>query len=115
MARKNVLIPYALISGGDMSGNITSSAFSIRYSDNVGVQFIWASGSSPVGIVQVQGTIDGSNWSDLLTSAGSVSGNSGSFLINLNQVPYDQIRIVYTRTSGSATATGYVMSKQIGG
>jgi hypothetical protein len=92
-----------------------SDELSIRKLDIVGLQLNWSNGSSPVGTCKVQATIDGENWVDLVMSSElAVSGASGSHLFNIGQIPFDKIKFVYTRSSGSADFELWMMSKTIG-
>lgn len=105
---------YGLASAVSMGATVNSSVADLRDIDNASVQFIWYSGSTPVGAVNIQGSnqvvssaTSVASWTDLSTSiyAGSaaVSGNTGSVLFNLANTGYRWIRAVYTRTSGSGT------------
>ena len=101
----------SMISSGDMSqASISSSALDIREAHHVAVQAVWT-GSSPVGTLSVQGSIDGSTYTEV-QSASAVSGNSGSLLINLSNVAYSNLKLVYTKTSGTGTINAKVALKQ---
>lgn len=115
MALKNVIKPYHLLTDGDMSADVTSSAVNVTYTDNIGIQLSWT-GSSPVGNFYVQGTIDGSTWTALdFGTIPTAGGAAGDHLLNMNNLPYEQIRVFYDRTSGSGTLQAWVMAKTVGG
>ncbi len=87
--------------------------------ESTSIQFVWSDGSSPVGTVKLQisndlkdKVADVTNWTDVTGSSSAVSGNSGSIAWNVDHA-YRFIRMVYTRTSGSATGSVQVQSKSI--
>lgn len=98
-----------IITNGSMGADVTSSSINVNEISLFAIQFIWSSGSTPVGNAILQGSIDGSNYVDISTTA--VSGNSGSVLFNVNGAGYSHVRVKYTRTSGSATANAYFNGK----
>jgi len=100
----------ALIDAQSMSSDITSDPYNINEAISFSVQAIWSNGSSPVGDFVLQGSNDNSTFTDL--TSGSVSGNSGSILINVEKPAYAWIRLFYDRTSGSGTLTAIVNGKR---
>jgi len=116
VARKNVIPSYKLIDAGDMSGNVTSSVVNVQNMDIASLHLSWA-GTSPVGTVTVQarnGATD--SWYDLdFGSAISIASNSGDHQIILQEMPFTDLKVTYTATSGTGTLTGYITAKQIGG
>lgn len=81
-------------------------------------QVLWSGGAaSPVGAFTVEASLDGANWTVLsFGSAISQSGDSGGHLININQCPFEELRVKYTRSSGtgSIVLTVYVTAKGLG-
>ncbi len=113
MSRKNVLTPYHLVTDGNMSGNITSDATTITYTDNIAFQVIFA--GAPVGTFYVDGTLNGTTWDALeFETDPTAAGVDASFLININQCPYYKLRVRYVRTSGTGTLQVYTMTKTVG-
>lgn len=74
--------------------------------DGFAVQAVISAASSPVGSLKVQASIDAAgsptNWSDIPDTATAVSA-AGSWIWNFSQTHFRWVRVVYTRTSGSAT------------
>jgi hypothetical protein len=117
LARKNVLKPYKMIDGGDLSSNITSSTTSVINLDKASISISW-SGSSPVGTIEVEarnGEADPWTALDFGGSTISISGNSGSHRILLNETPFTDVRVSYTATSGTGTIDAIITAKQVGG
>lgn len=85
----------------------TFNSGSLRVADHVLVNIYlkWA-GSTPVGSFKIQVSNDSddtpSNWEDLSGTTVAVT-NDGSNMWNINNTGFRWMRIVYTRTSGSAT------------
>lgn len=93
----------------------TSSTTTVGYLDNVGVLLSWT-GTSPVGAITFDVSNDNSNWVSLdFGSVIAISGNTGSHVISINQLPFIYIRAKYTKTSGTGTLTASLNAKQVGG
>lgn len=125
MARKDGLVGFLMFgaSGADMSqALVTSSITGINWMDNAGILLSWT-GTSPVGAF----TIEVSNDYNLSTqNAGiwvaldfgstiAISGNTGTHILSMNQLPYTYMRAKYTKTSGTGTLTAVLSTKQVGG
>lgn len=114
MSRKTVILGHKVIDAGDMSGNLTGSETNVTQLDNIGYIAEW-SGTSPVGVLSVEVQSGPSGWAALdFGSPLAVSGNTGSLIINVNQLPFEKIRVVYTATSGTGSLTVTLSSKVVG-
>lgn len=137
MSRKNTLNAVKDVTSGDMSAaSVTSLVTDIQYLDNISVQLSWT--SSPVGTFAIQGSLDYSpgdaasaagrtanagTWTPItltylsgsvFVSATSIPTSVGSpILLNLSNLSFPYIRVVYTRSSGSGTLTSWIMGKAI--
>ncbi len=84
--------------------NLTSGSWS----------FVWSAGTSPVGLVTIEVSNE-PNHSDAITLTLSatlaVTGTSGVHVANLDDIPCRYTRLVYTRTSGTATANVWFVGK----
>ena len=121
--RKNSLKPFLVITAGNMAlTSVTSSPTNIQFLDNVGYEFDWT-GSTPIGVITIEVSysyaqdINGNvtntgTWTSLGLSI-AVSGNTGSAVVDLNQLSAPYVRAVYTKTSGTGTLTGYCGGKAI--
>lgn len=101
----------ALVSG-DMSADIVGPTTQIDTADQVCYQVSWTS-SNAVGVISIQGSVDGVNFIDLTFDPALTqpSSNNGSYLINLALLPFPLIRLKYTRTSGSGTLNVFLSAK----
>lgn len=114
MSRKSVIRGYKVITDGDMSGNLTSDITNVTNLDNVGYLVEW-SGTSPVGVITVETQSGPSGWCALdFGTAISVSGNTGCAVININQIPFENVRLNYIVTSGTGTLNVTLSSKVVG-
>jgi hypothetical protein len=114
MALKNIIKPYKLVDAVSMGADVTSASVDVKYSDNIGVQLVFT--GTPTGNFYVQGTIDGDTWTALdFGTIPTATGADGDHLLNMNNLPYQKIRIFYDRTSGSGSLTVWVMAKTLGG
>jgi hypothetical protein len=102
-----------IFTNASMAANATSEVtFVINYPRavamrNYSVQAIWSAGSTPIGVLKLQATNDGTNWVDIGGSEAAVNGNTGSFMWNISDHSYDQVRLFYLRASGSGTLNAF--------
>ena len=82
----NRIFNVALIDAESMGADITSESYDISEAIGYSVQAVWSAGSSPVGSFIIQGSNDGTNFTDIVASA--VSGNSGSLMFNVEICRY---------------------------
>lgn len=108
--------------------SFTSPVTLIRNLDNIAYQ-INATTSSSTGTFQVQVSLDYAidevtnhvtntgNWSALtLSGTPSLAGANDTIVINLNQLPFNAVRLAYiSGTAGTGTADVYILARQLGG
>lgn len=76
------------------------------------IQATWTNGSSPVGIMSLQASLDSENWSDIPNSSLPVASNSDNNVFNISKhAYYNFVRLKYTRTSGDGTLVITMVSK----
>ena len=111
-ARKNNLVTYTTIDGGDMSGNLTSVATDIRWLDNMVLYLAWT--GTPTGTFKVQVSPDNSTWFDLnVIPPPAASGLAGNHRVSLHQLPDPYVRVTYVAASGSGTLTSKIAGKML--
>lgn len=121
---KNALLPFHFIVDQSMAGNVTSGATNIQYTDNCAIQLNFT--GTPVGIFSVEGSVDHAvnAMTGVQTVAGLwipvtldpipvASGSSGQILIDMKELSFPWIRVVYTRTSGTGTLNGFISAKAV--
>ena len=107
-------------SGLSLAASFNSQGTLVDDNESTSIQFVWSGGSTPVGTVKIQMSNDladkpanVTNWTDITGSSTAVTGNTGSIAWNVVH-SYRFLRMVYTKTSGSATtASVQVQSKRI--
>lgn len=122
---KGALLPFHVVNAVSMAATITSSPTNVQYLDNVVYELSWPSTGSPNGTFAVQasedyqvsstGTVTNSGtWVPLtLSSTITATGSADQALIDLNQIPFSWIRLVYTRSSGTGTLDVFVSGKSL--
>ena len=114
---KRVVLPYNLKTAQSLAASFSTDAVSVRYTDNVGIYIKTASVTTNTGSFIVEGTIDGTNWFDFGVSPALTLANANTtFAVNLNQVPFDQVRVSFTPsvTTPNGTALISIMAKSVG-
>jgi len=119
---KNFLPVIQVITAGDMSANVTGPATNISYLDNVAMQLNFT--GTPTGTFSVEGSLDHKEYNGQIVNAGNfiplslattpvASGAAGQILLDLNQLSFPYIRIVYTRTSGTGSLDAFISAKAV--
>lgn len=112
MSRKNALAPIPLIVNESMATSITSPSIEIQWLDNVCVQLVWT--GTPTGTFSVEGSLDQVSWAALILNPTiSAAGSADNALIDLNQLSFPYIRVVYTASSGTGTLNALLGAKMI--
>jgi hypothetical protein len=121
MSKKAFLAPFKMFDAVSLGASQTSTATVVNGLDNIGMTVAWA-GTSPVGTLEIQcatadlGQDETITWTALdFGSAISIGGASGTHTISINQLPYNLIRAVYTRASGTGSMTVVITGKRLGG
>lgn len=114
---------------GSMGASITSAVTILGSCSGYSYEFSWVSGSTPVGAIGIQssnsysllpnGKVNNAGtWTNIyflvngaLANTAAVSGNSGSIFCNIPNDMSFAVRLVYTFTSGTATATAIINGK----
>ena len=94
---------YTLMSNIELDQNRNSTAFDVGYAKTAAIQCQQDDTGSPVGNMNVQGSLDNSNWDNTAESAWAVSGDTGH-LWSIGDVGYNYIRLAYTSTSGGTSS-----------
>lgn len=101
----------------DVSNNMGANFFSLPGNvTNVpgySIQAIW-SGGSPVGVMSIQASNDGINWSDIPNSSlpvPAVGGETNNIFNVSKRINYNYARLKYVRTSGDGLVIISLVSK----
>lgn len=129
MARKNIL-RQSIVSAQSLAASFQTVPTVVSYLDNCSYQ-INITTSNSTGTFTVQGSSDYAprtpeapgntgNWVDLPlggpTANPVAAAANDSILINLNQIPFNALRVSYTPTiAGTGTCEIWTLDKQIGG
>lgn len=137
MARKNIILHSLFETLSNPSGEQSLSASfispvtSVQYQDNVSYQIISDGGGSE-GTFTIQGsnnyrynnvtdvqTVAG-DWVDLplggTTTVPTLSGSADDIIIDMHQIPFAALRVVYTSTvAGTGKCKIFIIAKQLGG
>lgn len=111
--------------GYSFGASFNSPAVNLDNLEGYSVSAKWSGGGSPVGILSLQASNNAfiynktnneedpnAVWTEITGSPYSVSAD-GSYFWNVADVYYRAFRLVYTRTSGTATASLYIFAKGI--
>lgn len=119
MSRKNV-VNYEVLNEEVVDGyGVTSDATNIAFLDNSSYQLSWT------GDLEGTFAVEASNNYDPIKNTGSfeavtfnpplgeAEGTEGSYLIDLNQLPFKWVRLAFTRTDGEGNVTAVFNAKMI--
>jgi len=115
MSRKHVLYGFKIFDAVSLASTQTSVEVEVGQADYGSIFLEWT-GTAPIGVVTVQAKNgDKGTYRDLdFSSSISVSGSSGSHDIILNDIPFTHLKLIYTRTSGTGSATASITTKSSG-
>lgn len=110
---RHYLAPYTIITAGDMSlATVTSLVTCIKNTDNVAIYLSWT--GTPTGTFSVYGNLTNDTTHGValsFSSAPVASGSAGSILIDLKDLSFPYIYVVYTKSSSTGTLTGTIAGK----
>lgn len=115
MGRKNIVKSFKMFDEEDISVNAQSATTNIETLDKASIHVMW-SGTAPLGVLTVE-TRNGTNdvW-HVLDMGGdiAISGSPGEHCLVFNELPFTDIRLQYTSTSGTGTMDAVITSKTVG-
>lgn len=116
MSRKNVIQPYRLVTNGSTGATFTSSVINLPWLDNICIESAWT--GTAVGTIKVEGSSSGNVYEFLKDVVGNdiqhtVSGVADNGMFDLNQLSFNYLRVVFTRTSGTGTINIWVSGKML--
>lgn len=111
---RNVVRNFALETAKSMSTSFTTEAINLDRIDQACFQVTWTSANA-VGVLSVQGSVDGTNFVDLTFTPPlqQPASDSAAILINLALIPFTWVRLAYTATSGTGTLSANVSLKGV--
>ena len=103
-----------LLNQAAVSGVVTSDVYSLANEDSAAFMVSWSNGSSPVGDIALNISIDGVVWDDVdFGTTPTIAGASGQHILALNDVPFNRARVRWDRSSGSCDLLVKAVSKRI--
>ena len=115
MGSKRVLYQYQLFDAGLMLGTstITSPVTNVGQLDNIGIQVRWT--GTPTGTISVMCSVNGTDFDALSFYVGldQPVGSAGGYLISLNQLPFEFVRLQYVNASGSGLLNAWISGKDL--
>lgn len=91
--------PNKIIDAGDASLTLTSKTINTMYTDNIGIEYVPS--GNPSGEISVYASVSGLNFKKLTMPKININPTTQPDLINLNNLPYSNIKIVFTPFSNS--------------
>lgn len=115
MARKHLIYSYPFFDAAIVSASVDSASSKVDQLDNASIDLEW-SASTLSATVQVQAKNgDNADWRTLdFSSPITISGASGSHEIILLMMPFTDLRLHITVSSGSGTVSAILTSKSVG-
>ena len=117
MGRKNVLKSFKMYDAADISGDVTSATTNVENLDQGSIAITWT-GTSPEGVLTVEaknGAKDAAFKEIDMGGTITITGNTGDHRLLFNQLPFTNIRLVFTSSSGTGTMEAVITAKQVGG
>ena len=116
MGRKNVIEGFKAFDAINLAtASTVSQSINVLTLDKASLHIKWT-GTFPVGVITIQAK-NGPNdtFYDLdFGSAINITGNSGEHQIMFNEMPFSELTVTYTKTSGTGTMSGFFTAKVTG-
>lgn len=122
MGRKSVVPVYKFFSEADLAGDLISKSINVKNLDKASIRLSWTS-SDAVGVFKIQARQENDSkkeealdWFDVefgSTIALDASLQSDHQIL-FNELPFVELRVVYTSTSGTGTVNGKITAKVVG-
>lgn len=105
MARKHG-ITKQILTGGDMSSDITTSVVDVDGLDSAVFIVAWDTGASLSGEFDVEASVDGTTFveldiTDVTGATPQPTGATGNFVLLVEFATFKQLRVKYSSTAGS--------------
>lgn len=100
---------FALFSAASLGASYTSPPLDLTIYYGAALQGVWTGGSAS-GTVSLAYSNNGNDWSLDSSSTQPVSG-AGNFMWDLTTSQAAYVHLVFTRTSGTGSISGYVNAK----
>lgn len=109
----NTPLSDVLVGGMDNTDTIYSNIQDISNTDNQGLEITWT--GDPTGTIEIMCSESGENFYALTFNPAldQPNGSDGGYLINLNQVPWRYVMVVYTNASGTGSLSAWIGSKDL--
>ncbi len=122
--RKNVIQPIKIADATSLGASFNSSPVNIQYLDRVSIAInATATAGSANGTFALQGRVSPSSgvqagpaaeWGPLdIGGAITLTGADKNVLIDVIATGYVELRVIYTRSSGTGSVTIYVSAKEV--
>jgi hypothetical protein len=114
--RKNVLLPFKLLSNQSLSASFSSAPVTIQYIDNIGITLACTGVTTNTGAFRIECSIDGIKWIDIgITPSMSLANANDDLIINLTQLPFAQLRVSFSPAgpTPNGSVVGYITGKMI--
>ncbi len=96
-----------------MTSTFTSDSFKVSGARGFAVQFYWTGATNPIGDVYLLGSNDNITFTQITDSILSVSGDSGSCLINYDWPRFYWVQVSYDPTSGSGGSANATITTKV--
>jgi predicted secreted protein len=93
-----------------ISGDVDSSASDLRDMEGYAIQFTWSGGSGFSGNLELQASVDGTNYSPVTDSQQAITGATGTHVWNVHDHHYSYVKVVLSGVSGTASSAQIVFS-----
>lgn len=84
-----------------MGASFNGPPIDIRHYSLAAIQVSWV--AAPEGTFKIQGSVNGTAWTDIASSSQAIVAADSSYMWNLSNLAPAYLRVVWTRTSGTAT------------
>jgi hypothetical protein len=115
LARKNLIYSYPFFSAATISSTQTSASSKVDQLDYASISIVWAASTLAATVSVEVKNGDNDSWHALdFSSAITISGASGAHQLVLSELPFTDLRLKITVSSGSGTVDAVITAKSKG-
>ncbi len=105
--------PVRILTDGVMTGTsvLTTAGIGIQDIKSCAFQFVWT--GTAEGTFAIEGSVDGTNWSDMGLTISAAAGTAGNRIADITAVGVSAVRATYTNTASTGTLQVWFVGKSV--
>jgi len=104
-----VISPFKMFDATSLGATVSTAALDVTRLIYASIAVDWT--GTPTGTLTLEARNGDSSWIAITGQSQALSGSAGSVMFSLTILPWEDIRLTYTRTGGTGSITATVIAK----